>query len=305
MPENRAKIEAAIKELNYQVNEMARGLVTNKTRSVGVLVHDIGSIFGGILLRYIGDVLKENGYSMIICDARDDEANEAECIQFLLNKKVDGIIVIPVSNTGKFLKPAVSAGVPVVLLDRPLRNCEFDCVRINNSEAAYRATNELLNNGHKKNAVIYSAHNYTGIQRYKGFVEALEDAGLKVAKEFDKPGYHSIEHGYESMKQLLALKNRPTGVFTTNYEVTLGAVMAVNESKYSCPEDISIMGFDNLILSHLVQPKMTMVVQPMKEMGQRAVTLILKRIKEKEHEPPIEYILGTKIEQGDSIKKLK
>ena len=135
-------------------------------------------------------------------------------------------------------------------------------------------------------------------------MEAIEDAGLTVEKDFDKPGFHSIEHGYESMKQLLALKNKPTGVFTTNYEVTLGAVMAVNESKYSCPEDISIMGFDNLILTHIVQPKMTMVIQPMKEMGKRAANLVLKRIGDKEHEPPIEYILGTKIEKGNSIKKL-
>ena len=193
----------------------------------------------------------------------------------------------------------------MVLLDRSLRNCEFDCVRINNREAAYKATTELIKNGHKKNAVIYSEKEYTGVQRYKGFVEALDDAGLTVNKEFVKAGHHSIEHGYESMKQLLALKNKPTGVFTTNYEVTLGAVMAVNESKYSCPEDISIMGFDNLILSHVVQPKMTMVVQPMKEMGEKAGMLILKRIKEKDHEPPIEYILGTKIDKGNSIKKLK
>ena len=77
LPENKEKIEIAIKELNYQVNEMARGLVTNKTRSIGVLVHNVASIFCGLLLRYIGDVLKENGYSMIICDARDDEANQA------------------------------------------------------------------------------------------------------------------------------------------------------------------------------------------------------------------------------------
>ena len=305
LPENREKIDAAIKDLNYQVNEMARGLVTNKTRSIGVVVNDIGSIFCGVLLRYIGDVLKENGYSMIISDSRDDENNEAENIKFLLNKKVDGIIVIPLSKSTKFLKPALDADVPVVLLDRSIRNGEVDCIRIDNREAALKATNILIENGHKKSAIIYSEEIYTGMERYKGFREAMQDAGIKVPDEYLKAGVHSIEHGYKSMTELLALKNKPTAVFTTNYEVTLGAVMAVNESKYSCPEDISILGFDNLILSHVVQPKMTMVVQPMKEMGRKAGELILKRVNEKEHGAPMEYILGTKIEKGNSIKKLK
>ncbi len=305
LPENREKIEAAIKELNYQVNEMARGLVTNKTRSIGVVVNDIGSIFCGVLLRYIGDVLKENGYSMIISDSRDDEKNEAENIKFLLNKKVDGIIVIPLAKTSKFLKPAIDADVPVVLLDRSIRNGDVDCIRIDNREAAFKATSILIENGHKKSAVIYSEEIYTGIERYKGFREAMQDAGIDIPKEYLKAGVHSIEHGFKSMNELLALKNRPTAVFTTNYEVTLGAVMAVNESKYSCPEDISILGFDNLILSHVVQPKMTMVVQPMKEMGRKAGELILKRVNEKEKAAPMEYVLGTKIEKGNSIKKLK
>ncbi|MBE5910075.1 LacI family DNA-binding transcriptional regulator [Pseudobutyrivibrio sp.] len=305
LPENKEKIDAAIKELNYQVNEMARGLVTNKTRSIGVMVNDISSMFCGVLLRYIGDVLKENGYSMIISDSRDDEKIESENIKFLLNKKVDGIIVIPLSNSANFLKPAYAQNVPVVLLDRSIRNCQSDCVRIDNREAALEATNILIENGHKKTAVIYSSTIYTGIERYKGFREAMQDAEIKVPVEYIKSGVHSIEHGYQSMRELLALKNRPTAVLTSNYEITLGAVMAVNESKYSCPEDISILGFDNLILSHVVQPKMTMVVQPMKEMGRKAGELILKRVNEKDESAPMEYILGTRIEKGNSIKKLR
>lgn len=305
LPENREKIEAAINELNYQVNEMARGLVTNKTRTIGVSVHDIGSIFCGFLLRHIGRVLKDNGYSMIICDARDDEAAEADNIRFFLNKKVDGIIIIPVSRNPKFLKEAIKAMVPIVLLDRSISGSNCDCVRIDNRVAANMATEYLLENNHKRNAVIYSSVDYTGIERYKGFMETMADADLPVKDMYQCPGTHSIEHGYKSMTELLALKERPTSVFTTNYEVTLGAVMAVNESKYNCPEDISILGFDNLILSHVVQPKMTMVVQPMREMGEKAAQLILKRIKDKEHDAPMEYILNTKLEIGNSIKCLK
>jgi len=305
LPENKEKIEEAIKALDFQINEMARGLVTNKTRTVGVSVHDIGSIFCGVLIRYIGDVLKEKGYSMIICDARDDEATEADNIKFFLSKKVDGIIVIPISKKPNFLKPALAEKIPVVLLDRTISGSNCDCVRIDNRAAAISAVNILIANGHTKIGIINSENAYTGIERFKGYREAMEDAGLKINDNYLFPGHHSIEHGYESMRKLLKQKDKPTAVLTTNYEVTLGAVMAVNESNYICPDDISILGFDNLILAHVLKPQMTLVVQPMKEMGETAARLVLKHIAEKEKTASVEYILGTKIEEGNSIKKLK
>ena len=107
------------------------------------------------------------------------------------------------------------------------------------------------------------------------------------------------------MRRLLKQKDKPTAVLTTNYEVTLGTVMAVNESNYICPDDISILGFDNLILAHVLKPQMTLVVQPMKEMGETAARLVLKHIAGSEKTASVEYILGTKIEHGNSIKRLK
>jgi len=170
--------------------------------------------------------------------------------------------------------------------------------------AASSATQFLRNNNHVKNAVIYSSVEYTGIERYKGFMETMSDAGLSVPDKYQRAGKHCIEHGYRSMRELLSLKDRPTAVITSNYELTLGAVMAINESSLNCPEDISIIGFDNLILSHVVQPKITMVVQPMREMGEKAAKQILKRINDKEQDAPMEYILGTNLEIGNSVKKL-
>lgn len=304
LPENRVKIEKAISDLNYQVNELARGLVTNKSRTVGVSVHDIGSIFCGILLRHIGDILKRDGYSMIICDARDDVKREAENIEFFINKKVDGIIIIPTSKDRDFLKPALDNDVPVVLLDRSINGSECDCVRIDNRSAAALAGDFLLNKGHKKVGIIYSEEEYTGIERYKGFVETMSEAGISIPEKYRIAGTHSIEHGFKGMNMLLSKKDRPTAVFTTNYELTLGSVMAVNESRYCCPDDISIIGFDNLILSHVVQPKMTMVVQPMKEMGEKAAEIVLSKINGKHEEAPMEYVFNTSIEVGNSVRNM-
>ncbi len=305
LPENKVKIEAAIKELHYEVNEIARGLVTNRTRTIGVIVYSIESLFNGTLLRYIGERLRQSGYGMLICASENDEAIEASNVKFLMSKKVDGIIVIPVARTSEFLKPAERAGIPIVLMDRQLEDTEFDCVKINNRMAAFKAVNTLIANNHNRIAVISSDESvYTGYERYRGYCDAMEQAGYKIPKEYVKTGSHAIEYGYESMHELLALKNRPTAVFMSNYEITLGAVMAVNEVSIRCPEDISMLGFDDLILSHVVKPRMNMVVQPMKEMSEKAVEMLLKRINSTEQELPMEVVMSTMVQKGNSIAKI-
>lgn len=304
LPENKVKIENAIKDLHYEVNELARGLVTKRTRTVGVLVYSVESLFNGTLLRYIGDSLRKEGYGLLICDSSNDSRIEAENVNFLISKKVDGIIAIMVSTETDNLQPAQKAGIPVVLLDRPMHDGSIDCVKIDNRMAAYRAVNLLLQNNHKKIAIICSEKEYTGIERYKGYLDAMDQAGCEVDPQYCVAGWHSIEFGYEGMKRLIALEDRPTAVFFTNYEISLGAVMAINESALSCPQDISLMGFDDLIMSHVVQPKLYMVIQPMKEMGEKAVEMLLSRIGKKEQELPMEIVLGTKISDGNSIAPL-
>jgi len=304
LPENRIKIEAAIKDLHYEVNEIARGLVTNKTRTIGVLVYSIESLFNGTLLKYIGDALRREGYGLLICDSNSDEETERKNMRFLINKKVDGMIIVPVSTKQEMLDAVKDMEIPVVLLDRVVENVECDCVRIDNRMAAYNATKHLIDMGHKDIAVISSSSEYTGIERCKGFLSAMEEGGIKVPEEYIFNKIHSIEHGYDSMKKIIAQKKRPTAVLMTNYEITLGAVMAVNESELNCPEDISMIGFDDLILSHVTNPVMNMVVQPMKEMGEKSVELLLNKIAKPKELNAVEIVLPTKLQEGNSIKKL-
>lgn len=304
LPENRTLIENAIEELHYEVNEIARGLVTNKTRTIGVLVYSIESMFCGYLLHYIGESLRCRGYGMLICDSNNDESLEAEGIRFLLGKKVDGILVIPVSTDSAFLDPARRAGIPVVLVDRSLDEKEYDCVRIDNRAAAYRAVSRLVLSGHRNIAIIGSSKEYTGIERWRGYKDAVEEAGITIPEEYVKLDRHAFHHGYRAMKELLSLPKRPSAVFMTNYEVSLGAVMTINESRLNWPEDISLMGFDDLILAQVVEPKLCMVVQPMQEIGMRAVDLLLERISGNVSRASMEIVLGTRILEGNSIRKL-
>lgn len=307
LPRNRQLIEAAIEELHYEVNEIARGLVTNQTKMVGVMVYDIESMFVGNMLHYIGAELRRHGYGILICDSFNNEEVEVENLQFLLKKKVDGLLVIPVNISGKFMEPARKAGVPVVLLDRAFQDEDFDFVGIDNRMAAYRAVNTLIENGHKKIAVITSDVEYSGIHRLEGFMEAMQNAGLPVPEEYRCLGKHSFELGYNNMKRLLALKNRPTGIFLGNYETTLGGIMAVNESELSWPEDISIFGFDDLVVSRVVRPKIWIAMQPMELMCAKAVELLLARASKKDalEEQPMKITFSVQLQEGESIRPVQ
>ena len=199
--ENREKIDAAIKKLDYRPNETARALITKRTRTVAFVVNDISSQFSGLMLKYAGELLHRQGYSMMICDSGHNPELEDENIRFCQNKNVDGILLLPVRKDGEALYRQVGGTMPLVLMDREMAGGYFDCVTIDNREAARRATGYLLERGHRKIAVIHSQE-YTGYQRFLGYRDAMREAGLEIPDAYIHAGpMHSTELGYEHMKQ--------------------------------------------------------------------------------------------------------
>ena len=240
----------------------------------------------------------------MICDSAHDTSLEEKNIRFCIDKKVDGILVLPVSKEPDFLKAAVEAGVPVVLLDRDVNGGGFDCVTIDNRPAAVRAVNRLIESGHRKIAIIHSEE-YTGSERFAGYLQAMEEAHLPVPEEYIYAGpRHSTELGYRGMKSFIALPNPPTAVLMTNYELGLGVVMALNQAGLRCPEDISLAGFDELILSLVIRPKICTVSQPMEEIGREGVRLLLRKVQEEGGQTPSRISMFAPLIDGESIKDL-
>lgn len=304
LPKNRELIEEAIDALHYEVNELARGLVTNRTKTIGVLVYDIQCLFVGNMLHYLGQELHKSGYAMLICDSCNNEEMEKENLQFLLSRKVDGILIFAVSLTGGFLDPAKRAGVPIVLLDRAFRGEEVDCVEVDNRTAVFRAAQMLIEYGHRKIALIASDVEYTGVERKKGYEDALRTYGISVPEGYRVSGRHSFELGYQGMKGLLAMEEAPTAVILSNYDTTLGGILALNESDMNCPEDISVIGFDDMLMSKVIRPKLWIVSQPMREMSEKAVQMLLARIGHLEAGGPVRVSFTASMRMGDSVKKL-
>jgi len=305
LPQNRALIENAIEELQYEVNEVARGLAKNCTKTVGVLIHNLDNIFAGSVIANIEDILRQHDYGTIVCDCRGDIELEEQEIKFLLSKRVDGIITIPTSGNSFYLNNAVIREVPIVLIDRTFEDRNFDCVIVDNIEASVQAVTTLINKGHSKIGIICGDDNeYTARKRLAGYYKSLEANNIKIELNYVKRGSLTVEHGYHATKELLTVSNRPTALYLSNYEITLGATIAINELGVNFPEDISIIGFDNLMLSKIVKPTLWTIVQPMEEIAASAANLMLKRLNKSETGEAVRVNLSTGLLTGESIKQL-
>ena len=303
--ENQLKIEKAIEELGYKVNMMARGLKTNKTLTIGVLVPSVTDIFSNQVVEGMEEILDSENYGLIVCSSRNSLATEKEKILFLKEKRVDGIIMMPVSDESEHVQELLKEEIPVILIDRLLDGVECDAVVCDNVNGSYKAIEQLIRFGHRRIGVIAGPTNvFTARERLNGYVRALSDyqipidASLIVHAEYAKGG------GYEGYHQLFNMSDMPTAIFATNYETTMTGVKYMMEKGIKIGDDISLFGYDNTDVFQMLTPSIATVVQPMNEIGEHAAKLLLKRIGNDYNFYPIVHRLKTKILSGTSVKKL-
>ena len=303
---NRIAIERAIKKHHYTVNEYARGLKSNKSRTIGVVIPELSNLFVTQIITKMEEILRAHGYSVIICDCHTDGNLECEAVRFLLGKMVDGIVNMPVCSDGRHLQPAVEKKIPIVLIDRPIESLTeiADSILIDNTAAAEKAISYLLQHGHRQIGIIVGPEDvFTSAQRLKGYFNAFEAYGLSADKENILHGDYTVQGGYESMRRLLIRKNC-TAVFITNYEMTLGGIIAVNEMGLKIPDEISVIGFDNLDLSRITHPRLTIVTQPLEQIGAQAAKLLLEHLMGDAPFVPITESLATTLQEGASVRQL-
>lgn len=304
--ENRKKIEAAIEELNFEVNEVARGLKTNKTKTIGVVIPELNNIFCTQIITGMEDVLRNHGYATIVCDCRTDKNLEKQAVEFLYRKRVDGIINMPVNADGSHLISFQKANKPIILIDRKINGIDCDCVLVDNLTAVRNAIQILIENGHTRIGMIGGPVDiFTAQERLLGYKLALMDAGIVPEDQLIEQGDYTINSGVRCLEKLVKRNQDMTAVFVANYEMTMGAVIGVNELGIKIPEELSIIGFDNAEFARACKPKMTIVTQPMEEIARNVAELILKRIEENKEVQQYQILkLQTDIMEGNSIRKL-
>ena len=276
-PKNRAKIEAAIGELHYEVNETARQLKTNRTKMIGAVIPELNSTFCARVLSEIEDILRQHGYAMLVCDCRTDSAREREAVDFLLKRRVDGLVVLPVDATGNNLRKFIRTEKPVVLIDRQIEGLDVDSVCVDNRAAIRSAVDLLVKKGHTHIGMIAGPEEINAArQRMRGYREACEKNGIVCAEDYIFHGDDSIESGTCGIETLRQMHPEMTAVVISNYRMTIGA----NESGIEIPGELSVVGFDNPQFARAVHPKLTIINQPVDEIGEKAAEIMLQRLGE-------------------------
>ena len=303
----RSRIENAIKELKYRPNDLARGLRLQKTHSIAIVVPDLSNNFYIELVRGAKDYSASANYTVLIGDSRDSWEEERNYLDSFHRRRVDGVVRVPAIDALKGKGKTDLGNLPVVYADRyPLTKDRYvGRVGIDNRRAADSATRYLLSLGHRKMGIITGdPSSGTSVDRLEGFLQALRNAGIRPDRSMIHSGHNDMESGHVHTMQLLTRADRPTAIFCTNNMMALGALAAIQEIGLVCPEEISLLGFDDFYWATLLRPRLTVVRQPAREVGMIAARMLIDHL---EGRPgvPTPTLLATQLMVRDSCSPPK
>ena len=272
-------IDKAIARLGFVPNPVARGLAGGRTLSVGVLTQAIDSPFYGVALRGIEEDLDTAGYSPLFVSGHWNAAEEARCIEVLRSRRVDGIIVLTGRLSDQALK-ACAKSLPVVVTGRTLKAPGLCSLNIDNFEGGRLAAQHLLDLGHRRIAFIAGdAAHPDALERQRGYQAALEAAGVAYDEGLVAPGRYHEDGGLEAVETLVHTRKRFTAIFAANDQMAQGAALALHRRGLRIPDDVSLVGFDDLPASAYLLPPLTTVHQPAHELGRKAAQAMLQLLK--------------------------
>ncbi|MFB0519370.1 MAG: LacI family DNA-binding transcriptional regulator [Acidobacteriota bacterium] len=299
------KVLEAIKEFNYVPNFPARYLKTKKTLTIGMVVPDITNPFFPIVFRGAESVVKQEDYTIILCNTFEDEYEEMRYLSILEAKKVDGILLIkapPRSGNEQYMEKLNNLPIPIVYVDRLPKLQDIPAVVADNVGGGYAATTHLIKLGHRKIATItvqypLSVHR----ERLQGYMNALSEHNISINKFYIKKGIPTIEEGISLGHSLINMKDRPTAIFLTNYKMTIGLMRALEMAGLQCPQDMSVVGYDDFDWESVFHPRLTVVAQPAYQMGETAAWLLIKILRDGVNSLPNKrVILSTELKIRES-----
>ena len=298
----RQRVLEAIRSLGYQPNELARGMRRNQTSMLAMIIPDVTNPFFPAVVRGAEDIAFRNSLRLVLCNTDNDPQKETFYLDELRSYRPAGWLVIPSAESEIATRmQSASAAPPVVCLDRQPKGWNGDVVLVDNEMGALNATRYLLRMGHRRLAAITGPLNLTAAaDRLKGFKRALNEAKIIVEPDYVQEARFERSAGYEAAKRLLGMLPRPTAIFAANDLIALGVLSAAREMGLGCPEDLSIVGFDNLDFAEFTAPALTTVHQPGYQLGTAAARLLLERIGGKKH-PAERVLLPTELKIRESV----
>lgn len=272
------RVMAVVKELNYQPNRVAQRLRSNTSRIIALIVADIENPFFQRVSRAVDDAAQELGYNVMLCNTDEDPIKEKRCLDMLRVENVAGIILSPTIKGIDNFTETYSLDIPMVMIDRHVKNFAVDNVLIDNTSAANTIVSHLIEHGYHRIAGVFGANSTTGKERRDGFLQAFEEHGIKPTQDLIKYSDPKEDDGFKTAMKLLQRTARPDAIFTSNSLLASGILRAIRKCKLSIPEDIAIVSFDDTSWARLLEPPLTVLEQPTYEIGRTATEMLIKRI---------------------------
>ncbi len=315
--ETRDRVLSVAKELNYRRNGLARSLKRQRTDTIGLVLGDISNPYSTELARAVRQAATINNFNLFICISEHSAEEDIAAFESLTSHSVDGLIVATRANDAgdEYLKSIAENNVPVVVIGRDFYHEQIDYISADNLDGGFQATQHLIDLGHERIGFIGATLDNGGkLKRLQGYLNALEKHEIEIDERLitgrrevktGVPGYSTEAIGYEGMKRLLSLPNRPTAIFARNDFTAIGAMTAIKEAGLSIPHDVAIIGFDDIPLAVHMSPSLSTVRQPMRLQGQIAAEMLLKKIDDGENFGRQERILNCELIIRESTVSLK
>jgi LacI family transcriptional regulator len=294
--EARARVETAVAELGYVPNTLGLSLRFKRTQTLALVVTDITNPFFTSMVRGVEDVASQRGFSTILCNTDESETKQADYLTILLQKRVDGVLLVPARSASGPVEWLQQRNVPVVIIDRRAPGARVDCVRGQSEVGGYHLANVLYDLGHRNIAMLTGpASVSTSSERVAGFMRASQERGITPSPERIIFGSYTVPSGYAMARQVLELVPRPTAMLTANNFIAIGAYRALRDAGLRVPDDMSLAAFDNIPDHMILDPFLTVATQPAYEMGQRAAELLLDRLDGRGASEPVDIQLPSEI----------
>jgi LacI family transcriptional regulator len=305
-PETRTRVEQAMQVLGYQPNVLARSLRRGKTQTIGIILPDNANPYFADVVRGIEDTSFDQGYSVVLCNSDNDLDKEHLYTNVLIEKQVDGIIFVAAGLSEENIKNLQKRGVPSVLVDRQVPGVQIDSVFADNRSGGFLATNHLVDLDHIAIACITGPQGVrSSVERVAGYHQALEAAGLPANPDWVVEGDFQYQSGYAAAEQLLNSSTPPSAIFACNDLMAIGAYRYAFDNQLRIPQDISIIGFDDIRLAEFTNPPLTTIHQSKGKMGAKAAELLLGRITNG-HLGIRQEVVGVQlVVRGSTARKLK
>ena len=298
------EIQSVADNLGYKTNKLARSLKLQKSHEIGVVVPDILNPFFATLTKSISKEIRNIGYTLMLYDSDEDTNLEKEDLVHLLERRVAGFIIAPVGKYSDHIQQLIASKIPIILVDRILKDPMIDTVCVDNYKGSCLAVEHLINEGHRKIAFIQGLQGtITNEQRLRGYKETLARYQIKVSSKYIVGDDFRILNGYLQTKTLLKYKDPPTAIYAAGDLIALGCIQAINEENLKIPRDISLVTFDDPRYFAHLSPPLTAVRQPVTEMGIITVKLLLDRINNRNIEQN-NIQLNPKLIVRNSVKRI-